>query len=150
MSIYGWAWGHGRLVPAKPAERMSMDEALRGICFGAVLDISRCQQCGGKCAFGERVLELMEQGVVPAPTMRPDPTPQDRMEARKLSVNAHKRQALRSRQREERRRRVAEVDRLRAQGMTALQASIAAGYANEKCYYKAKKDIEAQERWKNV
>lgn len=150
MSIYGWAWGHGRLVPAKPAERMSMDEALRGICFGAVLDISRCQQCGGKCPFGERVLELMEQGVVPAPAMRPDPTPQDRMEARKLSVNAHKRQALRSRQREERRRRVAEVDRLRAQGMTALQASIAAGYANEKCYYKAKKDIEAQERWKNV
>lgn len=146
MSIYGWAWGHGRLVPAKPAERMSMDEALRGICLGAVLDISRCQQCAGKCSFGTRVLELMDAGERPIPNNAPDPTRKEKELAERLKLNNRIMTRNNQRAKGQTEDKVRRAEALIAGGMSKIDAAKAVGYSGYQGLLAAQKAVQRHEK----
>lgn len=146
MSIYGWAWGHGRLVPAKPAAQMSMDEALRGICFGAVLDISRCQQCAGKCSFGARVLELMDAGERPIPNNAPDPTRKEKELAERLKLNNRILTRNNQRAKDQTAHKVRRAEALIAGGMRKIDAAIAVGYSGYQGLLAAQKAVQRREK----
>lgn len=146
MSIYGWAWGHGRLVPAKPAAQMSMDEALRGICFGAVLDISRCQQCAGKCSFGARVLELMDAGERPIPNNAPDPTRKEKELAERLKLNNRILTRNNQRAKDQTADKVRRAEELIAGGMRKIDAAKAVGYSSFQGLLAAQKAVRRREK----
>lgn len=146
MSIYGWAWGHGRLVPAKPAAQMSMDEALRGICFGAVLDISRCQQCAGKCSFGARVLELMNAGERPIPNNAPDPTRKEKELAARLKLNNRIMTRNNQRAKNQTADKVCRAEELIASGMKKIDAAKAVGYSGFQGLLAAQKAVQRREK----
>lgn len=146
MSVYGWAWGHGRLVPAKPAAQMSMDEALRGICFGAVLDISRCQQCAGKCSFGARVLELMDAGERPIPNNAPDPTRKEKELAERLKLNNRILTRNNQRAKDQTADKVRRAEELIAGGMRKIDAAKAVGYSGCQGLLAAQKAVQRREK----
>lgn len=131
MSIYGWAWRGDRHLPDKPLQRMSMDEALRGLCPQTLGDADRCRACKGQCVYGLRVLAMADSGIAPVPCKRPDP---DWKMAHKAKVQ-RTRESIERRTREqlkaERRERTHRARELMAQGMAMEDAAKAVGYANK-------------------
>lgn len=145
MSIYGWAWGHGRLVPAKPAAQMSMDEALRGLCPRTLGDVACCHDCAETCCYGRQVMALEAAGEAPVPKRLPEASvrKQHEMEHRKISAQRDK--MTRAQLQAASKRKVERALALIAQGLSRDEAAQQVGFSSRQSLQKAYKTVMARE-----
>lgn len=145
MSIYGWAWGHGRLVPAKPAAQMSMDEALRGLCSRTLGDVACCHDCAGTCCYGRRVIALEAAGEAPVPKRTPEASVQKQHEMRHRKISAQRDKMTRAQLQAASKRKVERALALIAQGISRDEAARQVGFSSRQSLQKAYKTVMARE-----